>query len=335
MHFFRRSLYLLYYIKESDFGQLRSFLKYSVAISGRNSISIILDALRSVYRDNVSFKDYFCFRFYNIDDDERREWAGSGLMYEYQRKMNPLKSRNILEDKIKFLTYFKQFVKRNFSTLSDLRAYPSLAEKLLSNSTGFIVLKASWGQIGAEVKVVRCCDFDTSSLINYMKKKNYDLVEEFVVQHPDLMKISPSGLNTVKVITQLNDGYVEILGTRLRITVNSTVDNMAAGNLAAPVDSETGVVYGSGVYSDITKNDVDVHPVTGVRIIGFKVPYWGKVLDMARNAALFTADNRSVGWDIAITSEGPELIEGNHNWCKLLWQMPVRKGLKSMIEKYL
>jgi len=25
-------------------------------------------------------------------------------------------------------------------------------------------------------------------------------------------------------------------------------------------------------------------------------------------------------------------IEGNHDWCKLVWQLPVNKGLKSMLE---
>ena len=33
-------------------------------------------------------------------------------------------------------------------------------------------------------------------------------------------------------------------------------------------------------------------------------------------------------------NEGPELIEGNHDWCKLLWQLPVNKGLKHVLEKY-
>jgi len=110
---------------------------------------------------------------------------------------------------------------------------------------------------------------------------------------------------------------------------------MAAGNLAAPIDISTGKVSGSGVYSDITKSDESVHPVTGVSIVGFQIPFWSEACQMARDAALFDTRNRSVGWDIAITENGPELIEGNHNWCKLLWQLPVKKGLKSELEKYL
>ena len=63
------------------------------------------------------------------------------------------------------------------------------------------------------------------------------------------------------------------LATRLRITVNNSVDNLAAGNLAAEVDLHTGKVNGAAVYSDITKEEVTIHPVTGEVIVDFKVPF--------------------------------------------------------------
>jgi Sugar-transfer associated ATP-grasp len=168
-----------------------------------------------------------------------------------------------------------------------------------------------------------------------MERKRYDLAEQFVTQHPYLMQLSPSGLNTVRIFTQIFDNEVIVLGGRLRVSVNSTVDNMAAGNIAAPIDLQTGRVCGPGVYSDITREAEDFHPVTGLPITGFVVPFWNDILELAETAALRIPDNKSVGWDIAIREEGPELIEGNHNWCKLLWQLPVRKGLKKEIDIFL
>ena len=56
---------------------------------------------------------------------------------------------------------------------------------------------------------------------------------------------------------------------------------------------------------------------------------------MVKKAALEHPQNRSIGWDIVITENGPGFIEGNHDWCKLLWQLPAEQGLKSLLAPYL
>lgn len=109
---------------------------------------------------------------------------------------------------------------------------------------------------------------------------------------------------------------------------------MAVGNIATPIDEISGIVYGGGVYSDITKNEEHKHPITGIGIVGFQVPFWKESLRMVKEAALLHKENRSISWDVAITNKGPELLEGNHNWCKLLWQLPVKKGLKNKLKAY-
>lgn len=335
MKFIKRLLYLFYYFKESDRRMLAKFLRHSSDLSGRSKFAIVIDALISSVRYNISFKDYFCFRFYEPGRSDREEWAGTGFMYEYQLRMNPKASRKILENKILFLDHFRDLIKRSFVPLSggpdDIK---NLAD-LLDNPSGRIALKGSLGQVGAEVEIVKCENYKPDTLLDHMKKNNYDLAEEFVLQHADLNDLSPSGLNTIRIITQYHDGEVIILGARLRVSINSPVDNMAAGNIAALVDPETGIVDGPGVFSDITKEPLSVHPVTGMPIEGFRVPYWHAVLRLADTVARRAGGNKSVGWDIAVTADGPELIEGNHNWCKLLWQLPVKRGLKRELTKYL
>jgi hypothetical protein len=159
------------------------------------------------------------------------------------------------------------------------------------------------------------------------------LVETYIVQHPDLNKLSPSGVNTVRIFTQLTaQGEVEILGCRQRISINSPVDNLAAGNIAAPINESTGIIDGPGVYSDITKSPESKHPLTGIDIVGFQVPFWKECLELVDRAAKKHPQNKSIGWDIVVTEQGPGLIEGNHDWCKLVWQLPVNEGLKRLLE---
>lgn len=334
MKFAKRFIYLLYYLKGVDFKQLNKFLQYATIQTGNGRPRIFYDAIFSVFKYNISLNDYFYFRFFELSRSERSSWAGTGFMYEYQLKMNPKGARQILEDKILFLDQYRSFVSRDYYSLNELKSNVNFAAKLLANRSGRLVIKDSHGQVGAEVEVVSCDKYTPETLINYMNNNGFDLAEEYVVQHHLLMNLSPSGLNTIRIFTQLHEGKVCFLGARLRVSVNSAVDNMGAGNLAAPVDMESGKIQGPGVYSDITKEDEEFHPISGNAITGFFVPFWNEALDLARQAAIFKPENRSVGWDIAITEEGPELIEGNHNWCKLLWQLPVKKGLKLMLKVY-
>jgi hypothetical protein len=310
-------------------------LNHTIKLTGKSKIAILADILKSVLVYNISVLEYFQFRFFNLSEQEREIWAGTGHMYEYQLRMNPMKNRDILDDKTLFYKHYGDFFIHNVADIEDLENKPELVDTILSNTSGKLVFKSADGKCGAQVEIRKSEDFDRQGMIRFMKDRDYGLVEEFVEQHPDLNALSPSAVNTVRVITQLNNkGGVDILGCRLRISVDSPVDNMAAGNLAAPIDEVTGRVSGPAVYSDITKPEHEYHPVTNVKITGFQIPFWDETLQMVKKAALLHPQNRSIGWDVVITEKGPGLIEGNHDWCKLLWQLPVKSGLKHSLQKY-
>lgn len=313
---------------------MQVFLKHASKETGKSKASLWADAIKSSLKYNISILDYFYFKFYSLDQQQREAWAGTGFMYEYQLKMNPKEHRNVLENKIKFIKEFKEFVIRKAAPIDELKANPAKLQELMENPSGRLVAKGSMGQVGAEVKIIKVKDYTAESLIKFMDDNKLDLLEEYVLQHPDIMALSPSGLNTVRIFTQIENGKLHYLGARLRVTVNSEVDNMAAGNPAATINIQTGEVDGPGVFSDITREPVTVHPVTGVSIKGFKVPFWPEIKQMMEKAVFVAPENRSVGWDVAITEKGPELIEGNHNWCKLLWQLPAQKGMKAELKKF-
>lgn len=331
----KRALYLGYYLKELDREKFDLFLNHTVELTGKSKSAILSDILNSVFTYNISVLEYFQFRFFELDEKERKKWAGTGYMYEFQRRMNPMDVRQVLEDKMKFMHEYAEFINHDHATIDELRESEEAKQRMLGTPAGKLVLKRSDGGSGKGIQVIETEGLNGEELIKKLEASGNDMVEEYVVQHQELMRLSPAGLNTIRVITQLtSNNDVDIIDSRLRITVNSHVDNMAAGNIAAAVDSETGVVVSGAVYSDMTKPPVERHPATGVKIKGFKLPYWRETIEMVKKAALTNKSNRSIGWDVAITDEGPELIEGNHDWCKLLWQLPEGRGLKRKLDVY-
>jgi len=327
----KRLLYLAYYLYKMDWLLLRRFAQQT-RVTQQCSIpkqgwAVIRDSLRY----NISPLEWYQFGFVKLDSAEKQTWAGTGTMYEAQRRLNPIGVRAVLDDKRQFYQAYRKFFRHAVYDRADLAADTTVLEQLLRDNNR-LVLKAANGKCGATVVFINTYDWDADRLLDFMRDEGHDLLETPIDQHPDLNRLSPSGVNTVRIITALDDkDQAYLLGCRLRISVNSPVDNLAAHNLAAPIDEATGMVNGPGVYSDITKTPSPIHPITGEPIEGFQVPYWQECIDLALTAARHQPQNRSIGWDIAVTPHGPGLIEGNHDWCKLVWQLPVGRGLKEKI----
>lgn len=331
-----RIIYLGYYILKTPKTQFYKYFNFVKKEKKISSLSLYWEILCSSLKYNISFIDYFKLRFFNKTSQEREEYVGAGFMYKYQLKMNPLQSRDVLESKIKFLTRFNEFSGRKWATFKTLQENPELLQDFLKNEKGKVVLKYSKGQSGKEVNVVETANITPEDLLNLMKNNKYDLIETFVTQHDYLMNIAPRGLNTVRMVTQLiNNNDVQIIGASLRLSIYKSVDNMGAGNMVLPLDLETGKTTGKGIYVDITKEDPDVHPLTGCTLTGITVPYWQECKNIVLKAALLTPENKSIGWDIAVTNNGPLLIEGNHNWNHDSLQLPLRKGFKKILSQFL
>ncbi|MEQ6890036.1 sugar-transfer associated ATP-grasp domain-containing protein [Halomonas sp. CS7] len=327
-----RTAYLGYYLRRMNWPLLRRFMRHTRDTDhvgmARQSVVMVSDSLRY----NISPLEWYQFGFAKLNPNEKATWAGTGTMYEFQKRVNPRDAREVLSDKRRFHAAYQEFFRHGLWSIEALQADPVLVERLLADHQRLVFKDAS-GNCGSSVKIHRTDELSAAHLVTWMKQQGLNIVESLVDQHSELQALSPSGVNTVRIFTLIDEaGNYHVLGCRLRISVNSHVDNLAAGNLAAPIDEATGRVNGPGIYSDITRAPEAVHPVTGIPIEGFQVPYWSETLSMIRKASLKHPHNRSIGWDVVITPQGPGLIEGNHDWCKLVWQLPVRRGLKAMLE---
>lgn len=299
-----------------------------------SSIALYWDIISASIKCNMSPLEYFKMRMFDKSVKEREEFVSSRVLRKYQTQMNAPEAIDVILDKIKFLTFFSELTGRKWAAYETLKRDEQLANSFLNASTGKVVIKNSRGAYGQYVKVVDTKDMTRPQLLKLMEENNFDLLEEFVVQHDDLMRIAPNGLNTVRIMTQMHNGEPVVIGAALKLTAYSNVDNMIAGNFAHPVDIETGKITGPGVYGDITKADVEIHPVTGINIMDFRIPLWNKCIETVKKGALLVPGAKSIGWDVAITNSRALLIEGNHDWSNILWQLPAQKGFKKVLLQF-
>lgn len=143
------------------------------------------------------------------------------------------------------------------------------------------------------------------------------LVQIPVRQHPELARLHPRSVNTIRIITVMDTaGDVEIFMALLRIGGGgSLTDNSLGGKLVVNIDHESHHLEKSGYWTAGFKyRPVTRHPDTGVDLAQVKVPWFEQCCTAAREAHRTLPEIRSVGWDLAVEADGVCLLEGNDDW---------------------
>ena len=83
------------------------------------------------------------------------------------------------------------------------------------------------------------------------------------------------------------------------------------GNLACDVEPRTGTIRRARTKDALGTTDYTNHPETGARLVGEVLPLWDDVLDLVRGCAWIFSPVRYQSMDVAITPDGPMLIEIN------------------------
>ena len=138
------------------------------------------------------------------------------------------------------------------------------------------------------------------------------MIEEIIKQHPITKQIHPQSVNTLRIFTIIDKEGIPHIGMPIfRAGLKDSVtDNTSSGGLYFIVDKETGVVESSGRTERCRTRYIN-HPDTGVQVTGMKIPFYEDIVKMVKEAALITPTLRYIGWDVAISENGPLLIEGN------------------------
>lgn len=158
------------------------------------------------------------------------------------------------------------------------------------------------------------------------------IIQKRICQHPRMSTVYPHSVNTLRIVTVNTGRDVVLLSAFFRSGVNDReFDNWSAGGIAVGIDLETGRLRRDGVYGPEYGRRVERHPNTNIEFEGFEIPYFAEAIWMTIGLHGFFYGVHSVGWDIAITEDGPVFLEGNNRW-----DMPILQALdKDLKKKYL
>jgi len=300
-------------------------MKKSHVLANRSMLIQYIDFLSSIAIHGATLQDYLIFEFYKKGYKERKSYVTGRKLHEFFDKVNNKNKTDIFKNKNMFADYFSEYLGREIFKLNLDGNNIKEAKNWLSTKN-VVFAKPSGGVQGRGVTRLIVGE-DVEEIVNHCLENKLDIIEEAIIQHPKVNILHPDSVNTVRFITLVDNDDIKYLGASIRMGNGKHVDN---GGIYASVDMQTGVID-SIAYTNFGEKYV-THPITNQPIKGFQVPFWKEVIEICKKAAFEVPDINCVGWDVAISENGPLLIEGNDRWSRFLWQLPKQQGLYHTIK---
>ena len=152
-------------------------------------------------------------------------------------------------------------------------------------------------------------EFDENFLVAIGKNNNY-IIQAGIIQDPEISKIYPDSVNTCRIITENKNGVSRVVCAMLRIGKGQKeVDNISSGGICVNIDINSGK-FGNFAMSYDGKKFAQ-HPDTNFIFLNEKISRWDEIRNFTTESASKLPFFTYLGWDIALTMNGPVAIEIN------------------------
>jgi hypothetical protein len=144
------------------------------------------------------------------------------------------------------------------------------------------------------------------------------IVQPFVENHSDIARVGNGALASLRIVTGMNQrGHAEFVTALLSLPHG---DRETSGDgILCCVDRVSGRIRHAAF---IDGEEATNHPDTGTPIVGIPLPYWRESIDLVLRAHAAAFPRFAfLGWDVALTEDGPLLLETNSGWGALFHQM--------------
>lgn len=333
---------------------LSLFCRYYKEYSVVKRIWIIFDYLKLYRLKGLRVDEYYEFEFEKRSQEFRNDFLGWEEQGYYLRILNPIKYYTLARNKYlshlcleevgvpmpKMLAYYNKYSKD-----AEFRFACELLKLKDENKVPFVIkaTEASHGEgVFFVVDVLKeedeffliIVDGKKIVLNDFLEGKEELIVESVIKQTEQMSRFNSSSINTIRFMTTLfPNGEVKIIATFMKIgRAGKSVDNAGdGGNVDVCINVETGELQCAIQYDGWRKiTDIDKHPDSGAQLNGVIVENWDAIKSEVINFQEKLPFVKVAGWDIALTEEGPVVIEVNDSWDRT-GQLFIQRGWRNEI----
>ncbi len=287
------------------------------------------------YRHGLDAQAYYMFELYRPEYWPKaggyltRYETKNGIMKLLTWQLTDYEHRTTLDDKLKFAAFCKGIGVPTPPLLGIARdgvltLEPDAADKLdqdlfikpvkLKGSRGIEVFRSvAPGRYRDEAGL----EIDWATLAERVAERSKTLalmVQRRLSNHPAIADLSGQSLMAIRVITCKSDRDQHAIVTYAFIRIITRLEPSwpITYELGIAIDLATGKLGpATGDKEKWLLEWWDVHPVTGAQVTGRQMPHWEEIKAIALKAHNAAQGRLLVGWDVAVTPDGPLLLEGN------------------------
>ena len=302
---------LKYYARVASgmsFKKLNNLLGVVKEKSGHSKARTLCDMAWCALRYGAGYYDYTAFGFYDMTGKQRDTYLTRIRNKKIIELMNEPGFGDLFDDKLQFNARFEKFLHRKWLDAS--KATEEEMAAFVKDQTN-IFAKPAHGKGGHGIEKLKVADFSSpAAMLEYVRKKDLLVLEQELFQHPDLARLHPQSVNTMRIVSDRVGDTVYIAYITLKAgRGDSFCDNSGQYGVEVRVDPESGKIV--SVATDDYYHIFERHPDTGIEFKGYQVPMVKEAMELVKEAAMVVPEIRHVGWDVAVTPDGPALIEGN------------------------
>ena len=331
--------------------------KYGVSPFGQFAQMIRLWASKN----RMEFHQYYNNAIYRKDlsKEEKRQFVGERGSRLLNDRLSPrlvTDLRPFVRDKVFYGAMLEQLGyptpkiqavashMRDYGNIATLKEIPEIEEFLLNKARYPLFVKPEQGSGSVGSALIVELDKSTRELVlsngsridlrAFATEALEDYAEGFlfqdaVIQHSALSDVAGRAVGTIRVVSVAAEDEPQILYTLWKIpSPKAMSDNYwQAGSMMAEIDKASGILQqcrrGAGPDQEV----IETHPVSGKTFPGMQIPHWDEVKRVTLDAHKLLPQFGVFGWDIAITEDGPMIIECNANPHHMLYQLATGKGI--------
>jgi hypothetical protein len=298
------------------------------ASASRNIIGQCIDLLLHKLRLNTGLRDYYFYEFYKSDLtwEQKSRYTSARQSRYWIFENNPFKYQILFTDK-----YVQKSVLTGLGirtpelialigaggTVSSLQSFQAVIDRAPREFV-FKPFSARGGRGFRRIikKGDALIEGDEPIQIDVLWQSLQPDVErgillEEVAHNVDVIqRMNPSSLNTFRVITFHfpETGWSTICSYLKVGRENSVVDNRIAGGLLIRVGNDGMTTI---ALDPLNRSEHSHHPDTGVALAGKQIEGFQDLNEFAVDASAHFSQMGALGWDIALTDDGPSVIEVN------------------------